>query len=149
MMLIRTYLGSSEIQGLGVFAGEFIAAGREIWMLNPKFDIFVTPCELTELPSHMQDFVTRYSYPHLELPGGVRVVDCDDGKFMNHSERPNTDFRVFDRGYALTDIALGDEITCDYYEFDPEFRGFGQAHSLDMAIASRPSPFTPAAQTGP
>ena len=53
------------------------------------------------------------------------VLDCDDGKFMNHSEQPNTDFRVFDKGYALTDIAVGEEITCNYYEFDPAFRGFG------------------------
>ena len=55
----------------------------------------------------------------------MRIVDCDDGKFMNHSEQPNTDFRVFDQGFALTDIAVGEEITCNYYEFDPGFRGFG------------------------
>ena len=27
MMLVRTYIAPSEIQGLGVFAGEFIPAG--------------------------------------------------------------------------------------------------------------------------
>ena len=52
----------------------------------------------------MQDFIARYSYPHLELPGVV-VVDSDNGRFMNHSLTPNTDFRVFDKGYALVDIA--------------------------------------------
>jgi uncharacterized protein len=84
------------------------------------------------LPPHMQTFVARYSYPHLERPG-VRVLDCDDGKFMNHRERPNTDFRIFDRGYALTDIAVGDEITCNYFEFDPGFRGFRAASAFEMA----------------
>jgi len=52
---------------------------------------------------------------------GIRIVDCDHGKFMNHNERPNTDFTVFDRGYALVDIQKGEEITCNYAEFDPSF----------------------------
>ncbi|MGD0531836.1 MAG: SET domain-containing protein-lysine N-methyltransferase [Methyloceanibacter sp.] len=149
MMLIRTFLAPSEIQGLGVFAGEFVPSGSELWMLTPKFDIFISVSELDMLPPHMQDFVMRFSYPHLEMPG-VRVLDCDDGKFMNHSERPNTDFRVFDKGYALTDIAVADEITCNYYEFDPAFRGFGRASSLDLAITALQAPdFSPSARTRP
>ena len=135
MMLFRTFLAPSEIQGLGVFAGEFIPCGSQMWVLNPTFDILVQASELAMLPAHMHDFVTRYSYPHLDMPG-VRVLDCDDGKFMNHSERPNTDFCVFDRGYALTDIAAGDEITCNYYEFDPAFRGFDPPSSLKLAITT-------------
>ena len=71
----------------------------------------------------MQHFIARYSYPHLEMPGVV-VVDCDNGRFMNHTLTPNTDFRIFDKGYALVDIAQGDEITCNYHEFDPTFAGF-------------------------
>jgi uncharacterized protein len=135
MMLVKTYLALSQIQGLGVFAGEPVPRGGQLWVLNPKFDIFVHPSELAALPSHMHDFVARYSYPHLEV-GEVRVVDCDDGKFMNHSDRPNTDFRIFDRGFALFDIAAGEEITCNYYEFDPGFRGFGPASALDLAIGA-------------
>jgi hypothetical protein len=106
-----------------VFAGEFIPAGHLMWDLNPKFDIFVERAEIEGLPPHMQDFIARYSYPHLELPGVV-VVDSDNGRFMNHSLSPNTDFRVFDKGYALVDIAQGDELTCNYHEFDPTFTGF-------------------------
>ena len=149
MMLVRTYLAPSEIQGLGVFAGEFIACGRQMWALNPKFDIFVHTSELPKLPAHMHDYVTRYSYPHLKLPG-VRIIDCDDGKFMNHNEQPNTDFCVFDKGYALTDIAVGEEITCNYYEFDPAFRGFGPPSSLEMALTTMQAPeFPSSARTRP
>ena len=135
MILVRTYLAPSEIQGLGVYAGDFIPGGTQIWVLNPKFDIFVHDEEIRMLPAHMHDFVVRYSYPHLEIPG-VRVVDCDDGKFMNHSERPNTDFRIFDKGYAIVDIRPGEEITCNYFEFDLEFRGFGQESALEVAISA-------------
>jgi len=123
MLLISTYVGQSSIEGLGVFSGEYVPCGRLIWSLNPKFDIFVNETEIGALPPQVQGFLARYSYPHLEMDG-YRVIDMDNGKFMNHSLSPNTDFRIFDRGYALADIAPGDEITCNYHEFDPGFVGF-------------------------
>ncbi|HSD93091.1 MAG TPA: SET domain-containing protein [Methyloceanibacter sp.] len=132
MLTVSTYLAPSAIQGLGVFAGEFIERGRLFWSLNPKFDIFVYPHEIGTYPPHLQDYIARYTYPHLEMPGVV-ILDCDNGKFMNHSLSPNTDFRIFDRGYALVDIAAGEEITCNYHEFDPGFVGF-----FPMARAAMP-----------
>ncbi|HZP09285.1 SET domain-containing protein [Methyloceanibacter sp.] len=123
MLLIGTYLAPSSIEGIGVFAAEPIARGRLMWSLNPKFDVFVHPHEIEGLPPHMQDYVARYSYPHLEMPGVV-ILDSDNGRFMNHSLEPNTDFRIFDKGYALVDIAVGEELTCNYHEFDPSFTGF-------------------------
>ena len=33
MMLVRTYIAPSEIQGLGIFAGEFIPGGSQLWVL--------------------------------------------------------------------------------------------------------------------
>ena len=126
MMLVRTFVAQSDIQGLGVFSAEFVPAGRQLWVLNPKFDVFVYPNEISMLPAHMRDYVARYSYPHLEIPGFV-IVDCDNGRFMNHSLTPNTDFRIFDKGYALVDIAQGEELTCNYHEFDPGFTGFFDA----------------------
>jgi len=123
MLTVSSYVAPSAIEGLGVFAGEFIERGRLLWSLNPKFDIFIHPGEIEGFPPHMQDFIARYSYPHLEMPGVV-IVDCDNGRFMNHTLTPNTDFRIFDRGYALVDIAQGDEITCNYHEFDPTFADY-------------------------
>src|SRR5262249_30858808 len=122
MLTVSTYVAPSAIDGIGVFAGEYIERGRLLWSLNTKFDIFVRREELLALAPHMQDFVARYSYPHLEVPGIV-IVDSDNGRFMNHCLAPNTDFRIFDKGYALVDIAQGDEITCNYHEFDPGFVG--------------------------
>jgi SET domain-containing protein len=126
MLMVSTYLAPSAIEGLGVFTSEFIERGRLIWSLNPKFDIFIRPEEIESYPAYLQDYIARYTYPHLEIPGVV-ILDADNGKFMNHSLAPNTDFRIFDRGYALTDIAPGDELTCNYHEFDPGFVGFFSA----------------------
>jgi hypothetical protein len=122
MLMISTYVAPSAIEGLGVFAGEPIGRGQLMWSLNPKFDIFIQMTEIETYPPHLQDYIARYTYPHLEMPGVV-ILDSDNGKFMNHSLTPNTDFRIFDKGYALVDIARGDEITCNYYEFDPTLAG--------------------------
>jgi SET domain-containing protein len=122
-MLVRTYLSNSTIEGVGIFAAEPIKAGAVIWSLEPKFDVFFSEEDIEKLPPHMQDFIARYSYPHL-LKRGVWVLELDNGRFMNHSDRPNTDFTEFERGYAIRDIAAGEEITCNYYEFDPTFQGW-------------------------
>jgi SET domain-containing protein len=123
MLTVSTYLAPSAIEGLGVFASEPIERGRLVWILNPLVDVFVKQSDLEGLPRHVQDYLERYCYPHLEMPG-VIVLDGDNGRYMNHSLKPNTDFRIFDKGYALVDIAQGEELTCNYHEFDPTFTGF-------------------------
>jgi SET domain-containing protein len=123
MLMVSTYIAPSAIEGLGVFAGEPVQRGQLMWSLDPKFDIFIQVSEIEGYPPHLQDYIARYTYPHLEMPGVV-ILDCDNGKFMNHTLTPNTDFRIFDKGYALVDIAPGDEITCNYHEFDPSFVGY-------------------------
>ncbi len=137
MLLVSTYVAQSAIQGLGVFAGEAVPRGHLLWALNPKFDIFVEEREIELYPPHMQEYIARYSYPHLEAPGVV-ILDSDNGKYMNHCLAPNTDFRIFDKGYALVDIAVGDELTCNYHEFDPRFVGFiGAIESAAPELALR------------
>jgi len=123
MMLVRTYLSNSAIEGVGIFAAEPIKAGDVIWRLEPKFDVFFTGADIEELPPHMQDFISRYSYPHMRKPG-IWVLEADNGRFMNHSQSPNTDFTGFEEGFATRDIAPGEEITCNYHDFDPTFEGW-------------------------
>jgi uncharacterized protein len=91
--------------------------------MDPRFDHFLHESELASLPPQMRDFMSRYSYPHIEKPG-VFVLNSDNGRFMNHTLTPNTDFRSFNEGYALTDIEAGEELTCNYHEFIPAFTGF-------------------------
>ena len=123
MLMVSTYLAPSAIEGLGVFAGEFIERGRLVWSLNPLLDIFIRKGDIEGLPQHMQDFIDRHSWTCLEMPGVV-CLESDYGKFMNHSLTSNTDFRVVDKGYALADIAQGDEITCNYHECEDTWFGY-------------------------
>lgn len=120
MLLIDTYVGPSPIEGVGVFAAEPIKAGQIIYRFEPEFDRLISPPEFDQLPEPIRRFVDRYTYPHPAQPG-VLVLDADNGRHMNHSESPNTDFRDAIIGRAIRDIAPGEEITCNYAEFEPGF----------------------------
>ena len=120
MLLIPCYVAPSQIEGVGVFAVEPIAAGALIWKLNPAFDRLIRGEDVPGLPPIFQQFVERYGYPYPHDPS-VLVVELDNGRFMNHSNAPNTRFDNPDAGYSLRAIAAGEEITCDYSEFDPSF----------------------------
>jgi SET domain-containing protein len=136
MLTVSSYVAPSAIEGLGVFAGEFVPGGNLLWSFNSRFDIPIYEAEIEGFPPHLQDFIARYGYPHMEIPG-VLIVDSDNGRFMNHSLTPNTDFRIFDKGYALVDIAQGDELTCNYHEFDPSFVGYFPTVQVAAVDAAR------------
>ena len=85
MLMVSTYVAPSAIEGLGVFAGEPIARGQLMWSLNPKFDIFIQVREIETYPPHLQDYIARYTYPHLELEGGVIL---DRTAWTEHKSEP-------------------------------------------------------------
>jgi uncharacterized protein len=111
MMTVPTYVAPSAIEGVGIFAATDIKAGEEIWRFEP---------EIAALGPVQRDYVERYGYSHM-TDRTFTVVEADNGRFMNHSETPNTDFTRPDRGFAIVDIPAGTEILCDYGEFEPEF----------------------------
>ena len=122
MMLVRTYLSNSSIEGIGVFAADPIRKGDVIWRLDPKFDVLFSENDVAGWPLHMDDFIQRYCYRHRDQPN-TWVLELDNGRFINHSESPNTNFGEFYAGYALRDLAIGEELTCNYFDFDVDFNG--------------------------
>ncbi|MFN3745249.1 MAG: SET domain-containing protein [Hyphomicrobiaceae bacterium] len=133
MMLVATSVRASAIEGVGVFAVDFIPAGTPIWALDERFDKVFTEEEVASFPTNVQEYFARYGYPHMEREGLV-VLELDNGRFMNHSLTPNTDFTRPDVGYAIVDILPGEELTCNYFEFDRTFRGF-DAPAVEPAYA--------------
>ncbi|HEY0626901.1 MAG TPA: SET domain-containing protein [Allosphingosinicella sp.] len=120
MMLIPTYVAPSKIEGVGVFAAEDVSEGAQIWELAPSLDRLIHKDEVAGLPPPLQDFVERYSYPYPHDPDQL-IVEIDNGRFMNHSEHPNTRFDDPDAGFTRRAIKAGEELTCNYAEFDPTF----------------------------
>ncbi len=113
MMSIRCYLAPSEIEGLGVFAAVPVRKGQEIWRYNPDFDLSYPITRISEAPEHIREFMERYTYVNPFDPTMV-ILDADEARFMNHSNDPNVDFASDVCGRAARDIAVGEELTCDY-----------------------------------
>ncbi|MAZ01726.1 MAG: SET domain-containing protein-lysine N-methyltransferase [Sneathiella sp.] len=120
MMLVRTYAAPSAVEGVGVFAAEKIRKGTLIWQYQPSFDRLVPAEMLSTASPVIQEFLRKYAYPAHDEPG-MLVIEVDNGRLMNHSEEPNTNFTKITEGYATRDILEGEELLCDYREFDPEF----------------------------
>ncbi len=122
MMTVKTYIDKSPINGVGIYAAEPIAKGTEIWRFQEGLDIKIPLSRLQSFPDLAQNFLRKYGY-HSFMTEGYCVLEFDHGRFMNHSDTPNTDFTREDFGYTLRDIAAGEELTCNYSEFctDIEF----------------------------
>jgi uncharacterized protein len=116
MMLVRTYVGPSAIEGVGVFAAEPIATGTEIWRLEPSLDRLIPRAVYDQAEPVLRELLDRYAYPSQDDPD-LLIFEVDSGRFMNHSDDPNGGFPPSGGGIALRDIAAGEEITCDYGEF--------------------------------
>lgn len=120
MMLVPNYVAPSRIEGVGIFAAADIQPGTAIWRYQPAFDRIFTPDEIAALDDVQRAYVERYGYSHME-DRSLTVVETDNGRFMNHSTHPNTDFTRPDVGYAISFIPAGTEILCDYGEFEADF----------------------------
>ena len=130
MLLVNTYVASSSIEGVGVFAAEPIEAGQPIWRLDPDFDRLIPVRTYESSPLHVKALLDRYAYPSPDRPGFL-VYEVDNGRFMNHSETPNTDFSASAGGSALCDIEAGEELTCDYRQF---YDGFVLHEPVDVEV---------------
>ena len=126
MLLVKTYLAPSPVHGIGLYAGEPIAKGTVIWRFDERIDRRLTKAEREALAEPARSFVATYSYP--EMPGSdTHVLDGDHARFMNHSDRPNADCPTPKSWrdactIAARDIGEGEELLCDYRQFDPGHR---------------------------
>jgi hypothetical protein len=120
MMLVPTYVAASDVEGVGVFAAKPIKKGTLIWRYDPSFDRLVPASWLRKQTPTMREFLTKYAYPAHDQPD-MLVIEIDNGRFMNHSLDPNTDFTRIVEGYAIRTIKPGEELICNYSEFDPTF----------------------------
>ncbi len=116
MLLVKTTLGPSPVQGIGLFAAEPIARGTVIWRFDDRIDRRFSWAEREALPEPARSFVAKYSYPEA-LGDDVHFLDGDHARFMNHSDSPNTDCAT--DTIATCDIAVGEELLCDYRQFHP------------------------------
>lgn len=125
MLLVKTRLGASAIEGIGLFAVEPIPAGTVTWRFMPGFDQLFSKEQIANLPPIARETLENYTYLHPD--SGLYVFCLDNARFMNHADTPNTS-GVHEAGaiegydIATRDIAPGEELTCDYRAFDAGYR---------------------------
>lgn len=118
MYVVKTYLGRSEIEGVGVFAGEDIPEGTVVWQMVEGFDQGIDPDVISTYPSRVQAYLRRHAY----LNKGKMWLCGDLGMYTNHSDNPNVVSLPNEKDIALRLIRKGEEITTNYAEFDEESR---------------------------
>ncbi len=117
MLRVKTKLGQSKIEGVGLFADEFIAAGTVTWQYDPEFDPSFDKEAVERIPEHVRDQFMKYSYFDHKL--NKYILCSDDQRFINHSNTPNI-LSTPAMDTAKYDIQKGEELFCDYthYEHD-------------------------------
>ena len=118
MLLVKTQLKNSRIHGVGIFADEDIRKGTAIWRIYEGFDLEYSVEAVDKLPTAAREQVISRSYTSMDT--GKLVMCGDDARFMNHSSHPNTKNGDKWTTIAVRDISRGEELTCDYYEFDAD-----------------------------
>lgn len=114
MLLVKTHIKNSIVNGIGLFASEFIPKGTIIWELNKKLDLIITQKEYEKLPILVNKHFDHFAY-YCEKEGGW-VLCFDNARFVNHSDNPNTE--GLENTVAKKDIQIDEEITENYYVFN-------------------------------
>jgi SET domain-containing protein len=124
MLLVKTFLAQSPIDGFGLFARQHIHAGTVVWNFDPRVDLLVETTHVEKLSPAFKEYFEKYSY----LDSRVRkyVICGDDSRFVNHSYTPNlvgiyTVGREYGIDIAVREIKRGEELTSDYSTFDADF----------------------------
>lgn len=91
-----------------------IARGEVVWRFDEGLDVVVEASALDSLPNTTREFLKVYGYA-LE---GAMVLCGDHAQHMNHSADPNVIEIGDGSNVAARDIAAGEELTCNYFEFD-------------------------------
>lgn len=120
MLRVSASIGLSPIHGYGCFTKEPIAKGQLVWALDETVDIWVADADVAHLPAPARAFLDMYGYATLRNGQRGLVLCGDHAKHMNHADQPNLAAGE-GPGYtnvAARDIAAGEELTCNYYDFD-------------------------------
>lgn len=121
MLLVKTFVAQSPINGLGLFAAVDIAPGTAWWRLDGRIDGIFSEAEFAALPEMARQHVRHSGF----LQKGTWVMCGDDARFVNHAfdtpSRPDTNGMA---SVTVRPIRAGEEITEDYTQFDENVRDF-------------------------
>lgn len=115
MIIVKTKIKNSKIHGIGLFADEFIPKGTIIWKFEKDFDLMISDNKKCSLPKLTQEFIDFFYFYDNQFEW---IILGDNARFINHSDKPNTDSKEFMFTKANKDIKKGEEIFENYYDFN-------------------------------
>lgn len=121
MLHFKYKLKASDLHGVGLFADQDIAKGELLYTASPVLDLNITQGQFDALEQAEKDEILWWGF--FDEPSQMWHVDFDVSKFINHSyEATATQDEAHDEAYLIAsrDIALGDEITQNYREFESQ-----------------------------
>jgi len=116
MLKIETFVDKSSIQGLGIFAKNFVKRGDVVWQFNKHFDVIFSREKVEKMSDSELSLLEQYAWMD---SNGNYVLPVDNDRFMNHSSEPNVDNITEDVSIAARDIMPGEELTTDYKTLVP------------------------------
>ena len=119
MLQVPCKINFSKIHGLGLFAVKPILKGVIIWKFDGRIDQIIKFDDALALDPERQAILRQYAYCTHDLEW---VLCGDTAIFMNHSDTPNTqaayETSKYGEDIAARDIEAGEELTCNYNEWD-------------------------------
>jgi SET domain-containing protein len=129
MLCVPTYVAPSRIAGVGLFSASTLSEGTRIWEFTDGVDWKIRPSDLVSFPEPFQGWLRHYLFLDED---GVYVLCGDNAKFMNHASSPNCSDKDTRFTVTLRRIEAGEELTCDYLEFDGESRQLGLPWAIEL-----------------
>ncbi len=100
----------SPEKGYGLVATEFIPKGTITWVQDELDQVF-EHSRVENIHPAARHYLETYSFTN---KNGELVLCWDNGKYVNHSFKPNCFSTPYDFEIAIRDIHPGDELTDDY-----------------------------------
>lgn len=115
MLLFETYIARSNIDGLGVFAAEWIKKGAPVRVTPSVIASHISREAFWHLPDATMRYVDKYAWNDAE---GNFIFEPGPELFLNHSIDPSISLVPGTNQFlAVRDIEVDVEITCDYREY--------------------------------
>jgi SET domain-containing protein len=122
LLLVKTEVRKSEIEGIGLFFLEDIKKGQILWRFHNQVDRIISDYEVNSCPEIFKEYIDKYAYRDLKT--GLWVLCGDNARFINHSNNANVtaiESDLFTIDIANRDIKAGEEYTANYSEWDSKF----------------------------
>ena len=120
-------LGVSKVHGIGVFAIKPIPKGVNPLKSKLKFkDVPISHKELKNVPQSVKKQMKIFCYFDKDkfLVPSIGLNSMDMALYLNHSKKPNVEFKKNDKLITLRAIKTGEELVM-YYDIN-----FGEKHTF-------------------